>query len=100
GFQRLRLDHRDAARIALAGVRLQHRGREVLHDAVLHDLHRRGPDASPGVFLAQRPETVYLPGVALAVPPLRPHYPEAQLAALVERAIRLEVLFVDVRILD
>lgn len=68
-----RFDEADAAAVrgaAAAGeTRVEHGGGVVLGDAVLHDLHRAGPEPVPAQLLAPRDEFGDLFGTALTVPP-------------------------------
>ena len=89
-LEQLRLDHRDAARVALALqlVGLQHDGGVVLHHAVLHDLDRARVDAALRVFAAQALDVLDLLEALVALPPDRADDVQREFAGIVELAGR------------
>ena len=93
-LQQFRVDERDA-RFSVGWpvrveVRRQRRRREVLDDAVLHDLHagrREPPHASPRPGVDQ-PFDLLEP--AMTVPPERPDHTSGELAVVGRRDVRIE----------
>ena len=57
---------------------LEHRGGEVLGDAVLHDLHAAGPEARVAQGIPSYDELRDLLGAAVALPPQRADHPRGQ----------------------